>query len=70
MSVRQVKQDSQESFGRVFEEELWKGFRKVLEEILYFQHLQRNIYSNTRNYIFVNIHFLKWISQINIATNQ
>ena len=70
MSVRQVKQDSLESFGRVFEEELWKGFRKVLEEIQYFQHLQRNIYSNTRNYIFVNIHFLKWISQINIATNQ
>ena len=59
MSVRQVKQDSQESFERVFEEELWKGFRKVLEEIQYFQHLQRNIYSNTRNYIFVNIHFLK-----------
>ena len=57
MSVLQVKQDSQ------------KSFRRVLEEIHYLQHLQRNMYSNERKYIFVNIDFLKWISQINIRTN-
>ena len=47
MSVHEVKQDSQ------------KSFRKVLEEIHYLQHLQHNIYSNERKYIFVNIDFFK-----------
>ena len=57
MSVHQVKQHSQ------------KSFKRVLEEIHYFEHLQRNIYSNETKYIFVNIDFLKMISQIYIATN-
>ena len=34
-----------------------KSFRRVLEEIHYLQHLQRNIYSNERKYIFPNIDF-------------
>ena len=57
MSVHQVKEHSQ------------KSFRRVLEEIHYFEHLQRNIYSNESKYIFANIDFLKLISQIYIATN-
>ena len=63
MSVHQVKQDSQESFRRDLEEEFWKSFRRnSLFSVSATQYLQQ------RN-IFVNTDFLKYTSQINIATN-
>ena len=37
-------------------EEFYKSFKSVLDEIHYFQHLQRNIYCNERKYC-------KWILQ-------